>query len=272
MTNKVKYGLENVHYAAVTEAGVVSYGTPKHTPGAVNLVLNAAGEKVTFFADNNVYYEENVNNGYDGSLEMALIPDEFRVDVLGDEVDTNGAVIENAEAKPKKFALLFEFDGDAKKVRHVIYSVLPTRPNVEGSTKTNTKEPKTESMDISARPALDTKDVKGFLRQGDSGYDTFYSAVYLKNAPGNTVEESSVEFSKANPADVVIDVTSTDATNAVKNVLLDGMPIPGIYLTVDGVDVTIAQAYIAALDNGSYIITVEFMRGNAVIVALAVAA
>src|SRR5690554_529623 len=133
MTNKVKYGLENVHYAVVTESpgGVVSYGTPKHIPGAVNLTLSAAGESVQFHADNIVYYEENTNNGYEGSLEMALIPDEFRGDVLGDEIDANGALIENVNAKPKKFALMFEFDGDSNKVRHVLYSVLPTRPNVD---------------------------------------------------------------------------------------------------------------------------------------------
>ena len=124
MANKVKYGLKNTHYAPITEVDtVVSYGTPKSWPGAVNLALNAAGENVTFYADDQAYFEENTNNGYDGDLEMALIPDEFRVDVLGDEIDANGALIENTNAKPKKFALMFEFNGDAKKTRHVLYSV-----------------------------------------------------------------------------------------------------------------------------------------------------
>ena len=76
MSNKIKFGLKNVHYAVVTESGgVVSYGTPKHIPGAVNLTLSAAGESVQFYADDIVYYEENTNNGYEGSLEMALIPE-----------------------------------------------------------------------------------------------------------------------------------------------------------------------------------------------------
>lgn len=271
--NKVKYGLKNVHYAVVTEVnGIVSYGTPVQVPGAVNLVQNPAGENVTFYADDQVYYEENTNNGYDGTLEMALIPDEFRVDVLGDEIDLNGALIENANAKPKKFALMFEFDGDANKTRHVNYSVLPTRPNVEGSTKTNTKEPKTETMDISVRPAIDTGDVKAKMKPTDAGYDTFFSAVYLKNAPTNTVALNTATFSKAAPADVSIDVTSTDATNAVKNVLLDGAPVGGINLTATGVDVSIKSTYIAALANGTYTITVEFSKGNAVTVTLTVTA
>lgn len=273
MANKVKYGLKNTHYAVVTEAnGVVSYGTPKHVPGSVNLTLSAAGENVTFYADDQVYYEENTNNGYDGSLEMALIPDDFLVDVLGNTIDSNGAIVENANATIKKFALMFEFDGDQAKTRHVLYGVLPTRPNLDGSTRTNTKEPKTETMNIAARPAFDTSDVKAKVMQGETGYDTFFSAVYLKNAPTNTVAQSTATFSKAAPADVTIDVTSTDATNTVKNVLMDGLPVGGINLTATGVDVTIESAYIAALANGTHIITVEFAKGNAITVTLTVTA
>lgn len=273
MGNKVKFGLKNVHYAVVTESGgVVSYGTPKHISGAVNLTLNAVGESVQFYADDIVYYEENTNNGYEGSLEMALIPDEFRVDVLGDEIDSNGALIENANAKPKKFALMYEFDGDMNKVRHVNYSVLPTRPTIAGATKTATKEPQTETMNIAARPAIDTGDVKAKLKQGDTGYDTFFTAVYLKNAPTNTIEEATTdtEFDKSTPANILIDVDSTDATNEVKNVLLDGMPVTGVNLTVNGVNVTIAQAVFSGLEEGDYTIIVEFLKGNAVTTTLTV--
>ena len=272
MENKVKFGLKNVHYAVVTESpgGVVSYGTPKHIPGAVNMTLDAAGESVQFYADDSVYFEENTNNGYEGSLEMALIPDEFRVDVLGDELDANGALIENRDAKVKKFALLFEFDGDAKKTRHIMYSVLPTRPSVSGTTRTATKEPQTEPMNITARPALDTGDVKAkVLQSEDAAYTDFYSAVYLKNSPTNSADESALAFDKYDPADVDVLVTST-GTTVVKNVLLDGVPIAGVYLTVNGEDVTIAQAVFADLNLGDYTVTVEFTKGNAVTVIVTV--
>lgn len=271
--NKVKFGLRNVHYAPITEAGgTVTYGTPVRIPGAVNLTLDPDGEAVLFHADDLSYYEENTNNGYTGSLEMALIPDQFKVDILGNKVDANGAVIENADAKVKKFALMFEFDGDANKTRHVSYYVLPTRPSVVGATTTTTKEPQTESMDVTARPAPDTRNVKAKLSQSDTGYDDFFSAVYLEDAPINTVAVDEFEFSKIAPADISIDVTSTDATNSVKNVTLDGVPISGIYLTVTGVDVMIDQAYITTLVNGNYVIAVEFTRGNAVAVILTVGA
>jgi phi13 family phage major tail protein len=272
--NKVKFGLKNAHYAVITEVnGVVSFGTPVHIPGAVNLVQNPAGETVVFPADDNPeYFSEDTNNGYDGTLEMALIPDAFRVDVFGDEIDGNGALIENTNAKPKKIALMYEFDGDANKTRHVNYNVKVSRPNIDGSTKTNTKEPKTDSMNIAVRPALDTGDIKAKLEQDKTGYDTFFSAVYLKNAVNNTVVASTAAFSKAAPVDINIDVTTSDVTNTVTNVRLDGALIPGIYLTATGVDVAIDSPFVTALDNGTYTITVEFAKGNAVTVTLTVTA
>ena len=181
MSNKIKFGLKNVHYAVITETdGVITYDTPKSIPGAVNLTLDAAGESVQFYADDMVYYEENTNDGYTGSLEMALIPDDFRKDVLGEIEDANGALIENKDTKAKHFALLFEFDGDAKKTRHVLYYVLASRPSVAGATTTNTKEPQTETLNITARPAPDTGDVKAKVPQDSDAYDTFFESVYIK--------------------------------------------------------------------------------------------
>ncbi len=180
MSNKVKYGLKNVHYAPLTETnGIVTYGDYEKIPGAVNLTTSPVGDTVEFYADDVLYYNEDVNDGYDGNLEIALIPDKFRVDVFGDTIDANGGLIENTNtAKSNKIALAFEFNGDAKKTRHVLYSVKVSRPNIDASTKTKTKEVKTESMAIQSRPRIDTGDVKAKLEQGKAGYDSFFSKVY----------------------------------------------------------------------------------------------
>lgn len=271
--NKVKYGLKNVYYAVITEAGgVVEYATPVRIPGAVNIALSPAGESVKFAADDiEDYFGENVNNGYDGDLEMALIPDDFRVDVLGEIRDSNNAIIENADATVKRFALMFEFDGDANKTRHVFYNVLAARPNIEGATRSNTKEPKSETLAIEARPAVDTSDVKAKVLQGENGYDTFFTAVYLKNALVNTAGADPDDFDKYSPADV--EVTSTSSgTTAVKNVLFNGLPVPGASLTISGLVVTIASAYITGLSLavGDYPIVVEFTKGNSATYTLTV--
>ena len=275
MGNKVKYGLKNVYYSVTTvTAGVPTYATPVPIPGAVNLALSPAGDKVVFSADDiEEYYAENVNNGYDGTLEMALIPDSFRTDILGDTIDDNGALIENANTTAKRFALMYEFNGDARRTRHVLYNVLAARPNLEGSTTTNTKEPKSETLNIEARPAVDTSNVKAKVLQGNTGYDTFFSAVYLENAPTNAVAAAAT-YTKLSTIDLVITYTTTATTNTIKDVLIGGVSIGGINITVNTTakTVTISDTYLDTLDVGNYVITLVFSTGNAVNVALTISA
>ena len=96
MPNKVKYNLKNVHVAKYTGKtnGSFQYATPVAIPGAVSLNLSAEGENNPFYADGIVYYRSTANNGYNGDLEMALIPDWFREEILGEEADSNGVLVE----------------------------------------------------------------------------------------------------------------------------------------------------------------------------------
>ena len=79
MSNKIKYGIKNCHYAKATIAstGAASYGTPTALPGAVSISMDAQGDQDIFYADNIGYYVTSPNNGYEGDLELALIPDRF---------------------------------------------------------------------------------------------------------------------------------------------------------------------------------------------------
>ncbi|MFR5860377.1 MAG: major tail protein [Flavonifractor plautii] len=153
--NKVKFGLKNVHYAVLTvgEDGAATYDTPVPIPGAVNLSLDAAGDTSTFYADNMAYFVTAANDGYSGTLEMAVIPDSFRKDVLGEvEDETDKVLVENSSVEGKNFAFLFEFAGDQKATRHVLYNCTATRPSMSSATTTNTKEPATDSLSLTASP------------------------------------------------------------------------------------------------------------------------
>ena len=177
--NKVKYGLKNVHYAVITDtAGVITFGTPTRIPGAVKLVLNPKNDKTEFYADDMAYFVTTSNQGYEGSLEIALIPDQFKIDVLGEKEDLNGAMFEDSAAIPKAIALMYEFTGDAKATRHINYNVSVARPSIESSTKGTSIEPVTDTINITASPAIDTGYVKAKMQAGDTGYDTFYASVY----------------------------------------------------------------------------------------------
>lgn len=160
--NKVKYGLKNVYVAPVTEslsesgAYTYSYGTPKAVKGAVNLSLDPEGDKTEFFADDVLYYQGYANSGYTGTLEMALIPDWFAADFLKEAVDDNGIQAESAAVEEfAPFALLFEFAGDVKATRHVMYYCTASRRSVGSQTKEKSKEPRTESLNLTCSALKD---------------------------------------------------------------------------------------------------------------------
>ena len=180
--NKVKYNLKNAHYALITiaEAGTASYGNPTAIPGSVSISLDANGEPENFYADGIAYYVINNNMGYEGDLELALIPESFRTEVLKEELDDNGVLIENAQVELESFALLFEFDGDQRHIRHVLYNCAASRPGLEGKTNEDTREVQTETLTIKATP-LSSGLVKA--KTGNTTdttvYNDWYKAVYM---------------------------------------------------------------------------------------------
>lgn len=186
MGNKVKYNLKNVHAAKMTEKVVdgvtqYTYADPKAIPGAVSISLDAEGDSSPFYADGIVYFRSVSNNGYSGDLEIALIPEWFRTEILQEALDNNGVLVEKSDtAESVKFALLFEFDGDVRAIRHVMYNCTASRPSIESETKEDTIEPGTETLSLTADPREDGL-VKS--RTGDTTdtqtYANWYKTVYI---------------------------------------------------------------------------------------------
>ena len=176
--NKVKFNICNVHYALITvsEEGEVAFGTPVAMPGAVSLSLEPNGEPSNFYADGYAYYTISNNMGYEGDLELAMVAESFRTDVLKETAN---------------FALLFEFDGDVRKIRHVLYNCSAARPNIESSTNEEEIEVQTETLALKAAPLAN-----GYVkaRTGDSTtdevYNGWYGAVYMPAAASTSTDET----------------------------------------------------------------------------------
>lgn len=185
--NKVKYNLCNVHFAPVVENanGTISWETPEAMPGAVSLSMDPAGEPESFYADGIEYFIINNNQGYEGDLELALIPESFRTKILNETKDSANVLVENANSQAGHFALLFEFDGDVKKVKHVLYNCSAARPSISSKTNEDTREIQTETLSLKARPMA-----SGLVKAktGDSTkasvFNGWYKKVYEPDAIG----------------------------------------------------------------------------------------
>lgn len=197
--SKVMYGLSNVHYALLTEttdpetgAIVSTYGDVKAWPGAVNITLDPQGNPVTFSADNTAYYTLINNQGYQGDFECALIPDDVRLDTLGNTKDENGFIVESDHDQVSYFALMFEINTDQNPNRYIFYKVaLAQRPSVASETVDVTSDlsVKTEKVTFKAMPqssetvinGVRCHIVKAFTGKDvdASAYENFYTAVYV---------------------------------------------------------------------------------------------
>ena len=183
MANKVKFGLSEVHIAPITNVGYSSYtyGTIFSIPGAVNITLDRAGDETDFYADNIKYFNESANQGYTGSLEMALFNEDFRTKILNEIKDSNGALIEDATKGTTGFALGFQIDGDKANRRFWYYNVMANRPSNSSATIESSKTPQTETVDIIVAPRSTDKLVRAVLEKTDdntTAYNAFFSTVY----------------------------------------------------------------------------------------------
>ena len=185
-SNKVKFGLSNVHIAKITEtAGEITYGTPFAMLGAVSLTAEPEGETTPFYADNIQFFVAVSNNGYTGDLEIAMTPKDFLTQILGQDEDTNGALFESSDDINARFALMGEIEGDVKKRRFVYYDCTATRPSAEMNTIEDTKEPQTDTISITMTPRSSDHVIKAVIEPNETNqdiYDEFFDKVYEKNA------------------------------------------------------------------------------------------
>lgn len=178
--NKVKFGLSQVHIYPITsdDAAGTKYETGFPLLGAVNLSLSPEGDSESFYADNKAYYVSTSNNGYSGSLEMAMLNDDFYTKILGMKLDAaSGLMVESLSDVSKEFAMAFQFEGDKNATRHVLYRCKATRPKVEGETTSDKTTPQTDSFDFTAMARISDGKIKAKSEEGGKNYATFFDAV-----------------------------------------------------------------------------------------------
>lgn len=186
--DKITYGIRNVHYASKTEDanGAPIFGTVKPWRGADEISLPPVGEPVTVYADDVVYFKLPVNQGYEGNLNVRRVPEDFKINHMGEYKDINGVMIEKSGTPQYNFALLGEFQiagdeaADNYGKRFALYDCNASRADLSGATKEDTVDPALFSIPITCSPTASDGIVKASLNKPDneSLYNSWFDSIY----------------------------------------------------------------------------------------------
>lgn len=147
---KVRFGLENVHYA-IWNASESTYGDWKPFKGAVSLSADTDSKQTDFYADNVVYATIDSASKETGSIEIAALTKEIETDLLGYVADTtSGLNYQSTDTQEITVALGYEISGNEEKQRGVRYNVKFSRPSQSAKTKQDTTDPDTVTLNYTA--------------------------------------------------------------------------------------------------------------------------
>ena len=253
MANKVKFGLKNLYIASVTEGtgGSITFGTPKAWPGAVSLTMEPQGETNAFYADDIKFFVTNSNDRYEVTLETALVPDWFLEDYLGQTVDTDENLVEQTTDMPAHFAMLFEFTGDQKAIRHCMYYCQANRPAQEAETKGESAEVKTEEITVTSMALPGTNIIKKKSTDDTTAakYEAWYTTVTTPSFHDLTVSPNEATYESG--SNVVLTVSG----GTVSSIKEGNTTVGSTNYTVSGSTVTLKSTYLSGLSAGTHRLT-----------------
>ena len=175
--NKVEFGLSNLYIGTYTVAagGTVTLGTPYHQAGAVSMTLDAESDSNDFYADNVKYWSGFSDNGFTGSIEVAKFDTEFKTSFLGYQTLTDGGVAQIKGATKPSVYVCWQAEGDVEARRCIMYGVSLGAIAREFSTIEESKEPVTETIDITVTGDNGTGIVMTSYKPADSDYATLFT-------------------------------------------------------------------------------------------------
>ena len=183
MANKVQFGLSNIKLFPITKDDTTgtTYGEKIVLPGAVTLSLDSEENESKFPADNIIYFSSFKSSGYSGSLEIAKIPANILTEIFGQTKDsTSGALVEKASDKVKQFGMAFQIEGDESPTVYQLMKVSCGKPSVKSSTITDSAEPVTAELKISAAPRMSDQAIKAIFESDSTGYATALTKILEK--------------------------------------------------------------------------------------------
>lgn len=275
--NKYHYDLQNVHYVPGTfnQDGTIMYGLPKRIYGAVSMDISPEGDTSKTRADGIDYIVTASNNGYSGTITIVHINDEFKRDCLGERIDeVNKIQYEDAKAEPSPFALLFEFVGDVKNKRHILYNNIASRIKLSGENKDNQKEPDMEELNITSSPALFLigNEYKSIVKASTTLettpliYNDWYNRVHIPDVDSTldtTLKTLSISTAALTPSFDKSVLGYTASTSNATNTITAEATDTNATLTIKVNGSTINSGTAATWKDGENAVSIRVDNGNA---------
>lgn len=183
MSKKVMFNIKKAQAFPITSLGtngVPTYGTTKlMMPGMVSISLDVEGSSEPFYADGIVYYTASASTSYTGTIENALLQDEFLTTIFKYFKDSNDNLVETDET-PQEFGMQFAVDSDDGEVYFTLFRVSAQRPNHNFQTKEDSANINPQSFDITIMPitmADGTNVIKSYAEKDARNYATYFNSI-----------------------------------------------------------------------------------------------
>ncbi len=185
------FGVRNSHVAICNDEEKLTYEKPVHIAGTVEISMEPSVESGTSHADNDVWLDEQQDNGGSGTMsfyDTESTPElrQLIADLVGYEITKDGRTNMKANKKPKPFAFMCEQPGHVSGRRRCLLMCQLSKPSLD--MKTTEDSPEITQLDYPFKwkpivPPGGTADdrTSGYDSfTGVTGYDTFFDAVNIE--------------------------------------------------------------------------------------------
>jgi len=247
--NVVNWGSARAGWGKITTdaSGNDVLGALTMFTGTRQINFTPNGELIPVYADGTIIYVGKANTGYNGTMEVTVLNEEFKKWALSEEVDNNNVQYELASSTVNRFYLVWEWINDKKNTRHIMYNVTANRPEMASTTMGDggSKSAQYETLPLVAIPRTDGK-IKANTRYDVSStvYDSWFTTPYLPTG----VSEYPITFTVTSGSNPVIGalVVLGDGSSA----WTDATGKSAIYKKAGTYDVFVSKSgYTAELDT-----------------------
>lgn len=169
------FGVRNSHFAVCTDEEKLTYDKPVHVAGTVEISMEPSVESGASHADNEVWLEEQQDNGGSGTmsfLDTDSTPELRRLiaDLVGYAIAEDGRTVLSANRQPKPFAFMCEQPGHVLGRRRCLLMCKMSKPSQ--TMKTLEGSPDITQLDypFTWKPVTPPG---GTPEDNTSGYDSF---------------------------------------------------------------------------------------------------